>query len=53
MDWRSMATDTKKSEGEEADVEATVDGGLCRLELPGAPDVEEDEAVAPRHEPDA
>jgi hypothetical protein len=45
-----MATDTEQSTGEEPDVEATMDGGLCRLEQPGLADLEDDEVVAPRHE---
>jgi hypothetical protein len=49
MGCRSMATDTEQTEREEQDVEATMDGGLCRLEPPGLPDLEDD-VVAPRHE---
>jgi hypothetical protein len=45
-----MATDTEQSTKEEPDVEATMDGGLCRLEPPGLADLEDDEVVAPRHE---
>jgi hypothetical protein len=47
-----MATDTEQSKREEPDVEATMDGGLCRLEPPGLADLEDDEVVAPRHERD-
>ena len=49
MDLRSMATDTEQTEQAEADVETTMDGGLCRLDVPGATELEEDEVVAPRH----
>ena len=52
MDLRSMATDTEQTEQAEADVETTMDGGLCRLDVPGATELEEDEVVAPRHAPD-
>jgi hypothetical protein len=45
-----MAADTEQNEKEERDVEATMDGGLCRLELPGLADLEDDEVVAPRHQ---
>jgi hypothetical protein len=41
MPQESMATDSEQLE--EADVEATMDGGLCRLDLPGV-EPEEDEA---------
>ena len=44
-----MATDTEQSEDEERDVEATMDGGLARLELPGLASIEGDDVVAPRH----
>jgi hypothetical protein len=45
-----MATDTEQSEREEPDVEATMDGGLCRLEPPGLAALEDDDVVAPRHQ---
>ena len=45
-----MATDTEQPEVDEPDVETTMDGGLCRLELPGLADLEDDEVVAPRPE---
>jgi len=45
-----MATDTKQNEKEEPDVEASMDGGLCRLDLPGLADLDDDEVVAPRHQ---
>jgi hypothetical protein len=43
-----MATDTEQTERAEPDLETTMDGGLCRLDVPGAT-LEEDEVVAPRH----
>jgi hypothetical protein len=49
MGLRSMATDTEQTEEAEPDVEATMDGGLCRLDAPGAAEPEDDEVVAPRH----
>jgi hypothetical protein len=45
-----MATDTKKIEADESDVETTMDGGLARLDPPGLAQLEDDEVVAPRHE---
>ena len=47
-----MATEAEQNTREEPDVEATIDGGLCRLEPPGLADLDEDEVVAPRHESD-
>ena len=47
-----MATDTEQTQTEEPDVETTMDGGLCRLEPPGLANLEDDDVVAPRHEPD-
>jgi hypothetical protein len=44
-----MATDTEQTEQTEPQVETTMDGGLCRLDVPGATEFEEDEVVAPRH----
>jgi hypothetical protein len=49
MGLRSMATDREHTEQAEPDVETTMDGGLCRLDVPGATELEEDEVVAPRH----
>jgi hypothetical protein len=49
MDLRSMATDTEQTERAEPDVETTMDGGLCRLDVPGVEELEDDEVVAPRH----
>jgi hypothetical protein len=49
MGLRSMATDTEQTEQAEPDLETTMDGGLCRLDVPGATELEEDEVVAPRH----
>ena len=49
MGLRSMATDTEHTEPAEPDVETTMDGGLCRLDVPGATEFEEDEVVAPLH----
>jgi len=49
MGLRSMATDTEHTEQAEPDVETTMDGGLCRLDVPGAMELEEDEVVSPRH----
>jgi hypothetical protein len=40
-----MELDTEESEPE---TEASVDGGLNRLTLPGMADVEEDELIVPR-----
>jgi hypothetical protein len=48
MGLRSMATDTEHTERAEPDVETTMDGGLCRMDVPGATELEEDEVVAPR-----
>jgi hypothetical protein len=48
MGPRSMATDTEQKERAEPDVEATMDGGLCRLDAPGVPELEDDEVVAPQ-----
>ena len=48
MGLRSMATDTEHTERAEPDVETTMDGGLCRLDVPGATELEDDEVVAPR-----
>jgi hypothetical protein len=42
-----MATDSKKVEADEADVETTMDGGLARLDPPGLAQLEDDED-APR-----
>jgi hypothetical protein len=42
-----MATDTERAEKGEPEAEATVDGGLCRLDPPGLPELHEDEVVAP------
>jgi hypothetical protein len=50
MTRTAMATDTEQSTRDEQDVEATMDGGLCRLEPPGLADLDDDEVVAPRHE---
>jgi hypothetical protein len=47
-----MTTDTEQTKTDEPDVEATVDGGLCRLEPPGLAGLEDDDVVAPRHERD-
>jgi hypothetical protein len=49
MDLRSMATDTQQTERAEPDVETTMDGGFCRLDVPGVEQLEDDEVVAPRH----
>ena len=49
MGPRSMATDTERTEHAEPDVETTMDGGLCRLDVPGVTELEDDEVVAPRH----
>jgi hypothetical protein len=49
MSLRSMATDTEHTEPAEPDVETTMDGGLCRLDVPGATEFEEDDVLAPRH----
>jgi hypothetical protein len=49
MGLTSMGTETKQTERAEPDVETTMDGGLCRLDAPGVPELEDDEAVAPRH----
>jgi hypothetical protein len=38
-----MAIDTETIEAPEQDPEATVDGGLCRLDLPGTELLEDDE----------
>lgn len=43
-----MATDTERAEkAEKTEADATVDGGLCRLDPPGPPELDEDEVVAP------
>ena len=52
MSPRSMATETEHTERAEPDVEATMDGGLCRLGAPGVTELEDDEVVTPRHAPD-
>jgi len=44
-----MATDTEQTEQAEPDVETTMDGGLCRLDVPGVAELEGDEVAAPRH----
>jgi hypothetical protein len=52
MDQGSMSSDTKQIEADEDDLETTMDGGLARLDPPGLAQLEDDEVVAPRHEPD-
>jgi hypothetical protein len=48
MGPRSMATDTEHTERAEPDVETTMDGGLCRLEVPGVTELEDDEVGPPQ-----
>ena len=51
MGPRSMATATEHAEHTEhtePDVETTMDGGLCRLDVPGVTELDDDEVVAPR-----
>ena len=48
MGLRSMATDTEHTEQAEPDVETTMDGGLCRLDVPGATELVVVVVVAPR-----
>ena len=45
MAHESMATDAEQRE--QAEVEATMDGGLCRLDLPGPPAEEEEPDLRP------
>jgi hypothetical protein len=40
-----MGIDTERTELDEAEREATADGGLCRLDLPGR-DLREDDELA-------
>jgi hypothetical protein len=49
MAYGAMATDIESTETAVPDQEASMDGGLCRLQLPGLADLDEDEVVAPRH----
>jgi hypothetical protein len=48
MGLTSMTTDTENTERAEPDVETTMDGGLCRLDVPGVTELDDDEVVAPR-----
>jgi hypothetical protein len=45
MPHQSMATETEQREQD--DVEATMDGGLCRLDLPGPQPEEEEPELRP------
>jgi hypothetical protein len=42
-----MATDTEQAEKGETEADATVDGGLCRLDPSGLPELDADEVEAP------
>jgi hypothetical protein len=42
-----MPTDTERAEKRELEPDATVDGGLCRLDPPGLPELDEGEVVTP------
>jgi hypothetical protein len=41
-----MRTDTDETQTEEPDLETTMDGGLCRLDLPGPAEPEDEDDVA-------
>jgi hypothetical protein len=45
-----MRTETELKERADPDGDASMDGGLCRLDPPGLADLNDDEVVAPRHE---
>jgi hypothetical protein len=45
-----MRTETELKERADPDGDASMDGGLCRLDPPGLADLDDDEVVAPRHE---
>lgn len=48
MGQQAMSTQANPTEETEAEVDATMDGGLCRLDVPGPTEIDEDEVAAPQ-----
>lgn len=48
MGQEAMSTQANPTEETEAEVDATMDGGLCRLDVPGPTEIDEDEVAAPQ-----